>query len=170
MAAKSLGTYVCTDPAYIGVGDPTVVDTTQAYPLGTIVKARDVGSTAYGEVELIYLKGGTNVAARSVVTIGSDFSTTLIAARAKGAVAVSLAAVDETTKYGWFVCRGKAAAASDGVSDASACYIDGTAGRVDDAAVAGDQIIGMQTASADDTNTCVVNMLSRPAVADFDNA
>jgi len=168
MAAKALGTYVCLNR--VGVGDPTVVDTAQGYPLGTIVRAVDVGPTAYGEVELIYLKGGTSVAARSVVTINSDWSTTLIAARAKGAVAVSLAAVDATTKYGWFVCKGKAAAASDTVADAAACYIDGTAGRIDDAAVAGDQVIGMQTASADDTNTCVVNMTGRPAVADFDNA
>lgn len=167
MAAKTLGTYVALNLA--GVADPTNVDTTKAWPLGTRCKARDVGSTAYGEVELMYVAGGTNVAARSVVTIASDFSTVLIAARAKGAVGVALSAIDSTSKYGWVVIRGKAAAASDTVSDASACYIDGTAGRVDDAAVAGDQIIGMQTASADDTNTCVVNMLCNPAVADFDN-
>lgn len=154
----------------IGVVDPTTVDTTKSWPLGTRCKARDVGSTAYGEVELMYLAGGTNVAARSVVTILDDFTTVLVAARAKGAVAVALSALDATTKYGWMVIRGKAAAASDSVSAAAQCYIDGTSGRVDDAVVAGDFIAGMITASADDTNTCVVNMVSNPVVTDADNA
>lgn len=168
MAAKVVGTYVALRPA--GIGDMSVIGTTELVPVGTRVKARDMGTTAYGECELIYLKGGTSVAARSVVTINDDFTTTLIAARAKGAVAVSLGAVDATTKYGWFVVLGKAAAASDTVTTGTPLYIDGTAGRVDDAAVAGDQIIGMWAASGDDTNTIVVNMLTYPAVADYDNA
>lgn len=170
MAAKAVGTYVSIDPM-IGVEDLTTIGTTQLWPLGTIIKARDTSaSTAYGDVEMMYLKGGTNVAARSVVTIASDFTTVLIAARAIGAVAVSIGAVDATTKYGWFVVKGKAAAASDGVTTALPLYVDGTAGRVDDSAVAGDQIIGMVAASGDDTNTVVVNMLTYPSVADFDNA
>lgn len=169
MAAKVVGTYVPTDET-VGVEDLTTIGTTQLWPLGKIIKARDTGTTAYGDVEMMYLKGGTNVAAKSVCTVNSDMSTTLIAARAKGAVVVSIGAVDATTKYGWFVCRGKAAAASDGVTDAAALYIDGTAGRVDDAAVAGDQIIGAVAASGDDTNTIVINLVAYAAVADFDNA
>lgn len=170
MAAKVVGTYVSID-TLVGVEDVTTIGTTQLWPLGTTIKARDMSSsTAYGDVELMYLKGGTNVAARSCVSINDDFTTTLIAARAKGAVAVSLGAVDATTKYGWFVVKGKAAVASDGVTTGTPMYIDGTAGRVDDAAVAGDQIIGMWAASGDDTNTIVCNMLTYPAVADFDNA
>lgn len=170
MAAKAVGTYVPTSLT-VGVEDLTTIGTTQLWPLGTVIKARDTSaSTAYGDVEMMYLKGGTNVAAKSVVTINSDMSTTLIAARAKGSVAVSIGAVDATTKYGWFVVKGKAAAASDGVTDAAALYIDGTAGRVDDAAVAGDQIIGAVAASGDDTNTIVINLVNYAAVADFDNA
>lgn len=169
MAAKTVGTYVSTD-RMMGVEDTSTIGTTQLWPLGTVIKARDTGSNTYGDVELMYLKGGTSVAAKSVVSINSDWSTTLIAARAKGAVAVSIGAVDATTKYGWFVVKGKAAAASDVIADTTPCYIDGTAGRVDDAAVAGDLIIGMVAASADDTNTCVVNMVTYPSVADFDNA
>lgn len=169
MAAKVVGTYVSVDRT-LGIEDLTTIGTTQLWPLGTVIKARDTGSTAYGDVEMIYLKGGTNVAARSVVSISDDWTTVLIVARVKGAVAVSIGAVDATTKYGWFVCKGKAAVACDTIAAGAACYIDGTAGRIDDAAVAGDQVIGMWAATADDTNTCVVNMLTYPAVADFDNA
>lgn len=168
MAAKTVGTYKSLDLP--GVSDMTTVDTAKSWPLGTRCKVRDLGSTDYGEGEAIYLAGGTNVAARSVVTINDDYTTTLIAARAIGAVAVSLAAVDATTKYGWFITRGKAAAASDTVSAAAPCYIDGTAGRIDDAAVAGDSIPGMRTVTADDTNTCVVNLAGNCAVGDWDNA
>ncbi len=168
MAAKAVGTYVATDLLGVDLHD---ISTTKQFPLGTVTKGRDMSSTtAYGECEFMYLAGGTNVAAKSVVSISDDFTTVLIVARVKGAVAVSLGAVDATTKFGWFVIKGKAAAASDGVTTGTAMYIDGTAGRVDDAAVAGDQIIGMWAASGDDTNTVVVNMLTYPAVADFDNA
>lgn len=170
MAAKVVGTYIPTDPM-VGVEDLTTIGTTQLWPLGTVIKARDASSsTAYGDVEMMYLKGGTNVAARSVVSIASDWTTVLVAARAIGGVAVSIGAVDATTKYGWFVVKGKAAAASDTVSAGGACYIDGTAGRVDDAAVAGDQIHGMICATDSDTNTCVVTMTTYPAVADMDNS
>ncbi len=119
---------------------------------------------------MIYLAGGASVAARSVVTIFGDYTTVLIAARAIGAVAVSIGAVDATTKYGWFVCRGKAAAASDGVTTGLPLYADGTAGRVDDSAVAGDAVHGMVAASGDDTNTCVVLMVTNPTIGDTDNA
>lgn len=168
MAAKTVGTYQPISPA--GVEDTSTIGTTQLWPLGTIIKARDIGSTAYGDVELIYLKGGTNVAARSVCYVTDEWAAVLIAARAKGMVVVSLGAVDSTSKYGWFVCRGKAAAQSDTVSAAAAAYIDNTSGGVDDSAVAGDQIIGMWIDTDSDTSTCVVNMVTYAAVADFDNA
>lgn len=169
MAAKTVGTYVSTDQR-VGFEDLSTIGTTQLWPLGTTIKARDTGTTAYGDVEMMYLKGGTSIAARSVVTILDDWTVALIAARAKGAVAVSIGAVDATTKYGWYVVKGKAAAACDTIAAAAQCYIDGTSGRVDDLVVAGDAIHGMYAATADDTNTCVVNMLTYPAVTDADNA
>lgn len=169
MAAKAVGTYVSTDLT-MGVEDLTTIGTTQLWPLGKTITARDTGTTAYGDVEMIYLKGGTSVAAKSVVTILDDYTTALIAARGKGAVAVSIGAVDAGTKYGWFVCRGKAAVACDTIAAAAQCYIDGTSGRVDDAVVAGDFITGMWSNTADDTNTCVVTMVTKPVVTDADNA
>lgn len=168
MAAKVAGSWKVLSP--IGFGSLDQVDTTARFTLGTKCRARDAGSTAYGEGEFIYLKGVTSTARGSVVAIKGDYSTELVAARSRSALAVALGAVDATTKYGWYQIRGVGVALCDaGIVDAAGLYIDGTSGRVDDTAVAGDAVIGMRAASTDDTNTCLVNMVY-PAVADFDNA
>lgn len=167
MAAKTAGTWVALDKA--GYGAFTDVDTTARFALGDRVKVKDVGSTAYGYGELIYLLGVASTVRGSVVTINDDWGTALITARAKGAVAVALAATVAAT-YGWYQILGKGVASCDTVADGAACYIDGTDGRIDDAAVAGDQVIGMWTSSADDTATCLVTMATYPATADYDNA
>lgn len=168
MAAKTGGTWKSID--LIGVEDMTTVGTTKLWPLGQRCKAQDVGSTAYGFGDFVYAAGCTSTARGSVVLIGDSYDTTLLAARDKGAVGLALAAVDATTKFGWYQVRGKGVALCDTVAAAAPCYIDGTSGRIDDAAVAGDQVIGMRTVSADDTSTCVVNMVTFAATADFDNA
>ena len=169
MAAKTAGTWQVLSPVGL-VSNLTDVDTTAVVSVGTRCTARDMGATAYGDGEFIYLTGVASTVRGSVVTITDTWGTALIAARGIGAVGVALAIVDATTKYGWYQTLGKGVAACDTVAANAACYIDGTAGRVDDSAVAGDQIIGMRTVTSDDTGTCVVNMVVRPSVADFDNA
>lgn len=168
MAAKVAGSWQVLEP--IGVADLTNVDTTAAHTLGKRCKAQDKGTTAYGFAEFIYCKGVASVARGSVCLIADDFSVTLIAARAIGAVGIALGAVDAATKFGWFQVLGKGVALCDTVAAAAACYIDGTSGRIDDAAVAGDAVQGMRTNTSDDTGTCVVTMSSYPLVGDFDNA
>lgn len=168
MAAKTAGTWVACGPV-VGINPDSTVGTTQLYPLGFRVKARDMGSTAYGEGEFIYLQGVASTARGSVVLITDDWGTTLITARDKGAVAVALGA-NVASNYGWYQILGKGVAACDTVADGAACYIDGTDGRIDDAAVAGDCVLGMRTSSADDTSTCLVTMSAYPTVGDFDNA
>lgn len=168
MAAKTAGTWIVYDR--IGVGDLTAFGTTLLYPLGTKVKAEDKGSTAYGLGEFIYLEGVGSTVRGSVVYVTDEWATVLVVARGMGAVAVSLSANAAAASYGWYQILGKAVAACDTVADAAPCYIDGTAGRIDDAAVAGDAVMGMRTASADDTSTCIVTMATYPSVADFDNA
>jgi hypothetical protein len=120
--------------------------------------------------EFVYLSGVTSCARGSVCLITDGWGTSLIAARAIGAVCVSLGAVDASTKYGWFQVRGQAVALCDTVAAAAPCYIDGTSGRIDDLAVAGDAVQGMRTVTSDDTGTCVVNMTGPCLVGDFDNA
>lgn len=170
MAAKVAGTWAVIAPA--GYGNLDQVDTTQRFPLGTRCRAKDTGATDYGEGEFIYLAGVTSCARGSVVTITTGHVAVLAVARAKGAVAWALGAVDAVTKWGWFQVRGKGVALCDAtIADGAPLYIDGTAGRCDDTAVAGDCIIGLIAASADDTNTIVVQAVSTyPATADFDNA
>lgn len=169
MAAKTQGTWVATDR--IGIPPLSNVDTTKVADLGTRVKAKDVGSTTgYGEADFVYVAGATGLAAGDVVNIGSGYVVSKVTARSKGSVAVMISAVDAATKYGWAQRRGKGVAKCDaGISDGAALYIDGTDGRVDDTAVAGDCIAGMVAASTDDTNTCLV-ILAEPSTADYDNA
>lgn len=167
MAAKSQGTWQALGK--VGINPDGTVGTTQLYPLGFKIRARDVGTTAYGEGEFIYLQGVASTVAGSAVLITDTFGTSLLTARDKGAVALALGAC-VASNYGWYQIFGKGVAACDTVAANAACYIDGTNGRVDDAAVAGDAILGMRTVTADDTSTCVVNMATYPAVGDFDNA
>lgn len=168
MAAKTAGTWAVIEP--MGFGNLTDVDTVKRVPLGTRCKARDVGSTAYGEAEFIYLAGVTSTARGSVVLITTAYTTALVAARTIGNLAVALAAVDAATKFGWYQVRGQGVALCDAtIADGAALYIDGTSGRIDDTAVAGDAVMGMRAASADDTNTIVV-VMDYPKTGDFDNA
>lgn len=166
MAAKTAGTWQVYEP--VGIADLTVVDTTAAWPLGKRCKARDNGSTDYGFGEFIYLSGVTSTARGSLVLITDTFGTSLSAARAKGAMAVALAAVDTTSKYGWYQILGKGVVLCQTVSANLPAYL-AASGTIDDSAVAGDVIGGMRTVTADDTSTCVVNMSTYPVCLDGDN-
>lgn len=167
MAAKSQGTWQATRPAGITVDG--AVGTTKLYPLGTRVQAKDTGSTDYGSGEFIYLQGVASTAAGSVVHISTAYTTALVAARGIGPVAVALGAC-VASNYGWYQIAGKGVALCDaGITDGAGLYIDGTSGRVDDTAVAGDAVSGMRASSTDDTNTCLV-VMNYPSTADFDNA
>jgi len=144
-----------TGPTQVHHGDTTVVDTTLKHALGTRVWDKDGN-------EYIYLKGVASVTINSVVSFDEVHQTALIAANAVGRVAVAMASVVADT-YGWFMIYGKTTAKSDTVAADTAAYIDGTAGRVDDAAVAGDLIHGMIIRSADTANLATVE-LSYPYV------
>ncbi len=168
MAAKVAGTWVVTEP--IGIEPLTTIGTTQLWPLGKRCKAWDKGSTAYGYGEFVYLAGVASTVRGDVCVITGVGAVTLAAAAAKGAVCLALGAVDAATKFGWFQVLGKGVARCDSTIAADApLYIDGTTGRCDDTAVAGDLITGMTAFGADDTNTIVVNMASYPSVSNFDN-
>lgn len=167
MAAKVAGTWQAINE--IGVGDLTVTGTTQLYDLGKRVRAKDMGSTGYGWGEFIYLTGVTSTARGSLVLIKDAYGTSLSAARDKGALAIALSANDATTKYGWYQILGTGVVLCQTVAANAPAYL-AASGTIDDAAVAGDQIIGMRTKTSDDTSTCVVTMACYPATADFDNA
>lgn len=133
------------------------VDTVKNYRLGT--RRRLNGN------EYVYLAGVTSTAANSVVSYDEVGATLLLAANAVGRVAVAQAAVDSTSKYGWYCIYGTCNASTDTVAADKACFIDGTSGRVDDAVVTGDLVVGMVTRSADTSNVASVE-LNYPFVTD----
>lgn len=169
MAAYTVNTYQPLDRAGLNQNIGTT-SATQLHKLGERVKAKDVSGTR-GYAEFIYLKGVVNTVVGSVALIKGDYTTSLAAARDKGALALATAAI-VANNYGWYQIKGvgvAAVAANQAVVADAPMYLAG-GGALDDAVVAGDQVIGCRAASAHDTDTCLVNMACNPATADFDNA
>jgi hypothetical protein len=112
----------------IGV-DLTKVYTTEEFTLGTCVKAKDTGSTAYGVGEFIFLKGVASTIAGSFVTLNQDNHTTaLLAANAIGPVALSMSANVAATTFGWYQIYGKGVGkVLAAFADNANCYATGTA-------------------------------------------
>lgn len=137
--------------------DTTTIDTTQQLPTGTRAKDKDGN-------EYVYLKGVASTTANSVVTFDEAHTTALITANAVGRVAVAMAAT-VASNWGWYCIHGTTTAKCDTIADNKACYIDGTDGRVDDAVVAGDLVVGMISRSTDSSNLCTVE-LNYPCVND----
>lgn len=146
-----------TAPAQAFHGDTSKVDTSQQVTLGT--RAQDTTGGEY-----IYLKGVASTTAGSWVTFDENYATALLAANAVGPVAIAMAAIDATTEFGWYQIYGKnTIARSDTIAADAPLYIDATAGRVDDAGVAGDWISGAVSATADTANVATV-WISHPFV------
>lgn len=163
MAAKTAGTWASVEK--LGYGRFDEFGTTLLYPLGTRVKVKDVGTTDYGYGELIYLQGIGSTVRGSVVTINDNWLTALVVADAKGGVGVALSAC-VASNYGWYQILGRGVATSETtIVDGTQAYVGATAGYIDDAATAGDQIIGMIISSTTDTSTCLVTMTTYPALA-----
>ena len=154
---------------FVNPQDIDVNSATQQVVLGTIIRATDAASTAYGAGEFIYLKGLDDTAVGEVVHYNSDdWSTTLAVANGVGPIAVAMSAC-VTGEFGWYQISGKGAASVlAGFADDADCYLTSTAGSVDDANVAGDYIRGMKGASAINTpSTGLAEVeLSRPETAD----
>lgn len=121
---------------------PTVVHDAQKYAKGTI------GIDNAGN-EYIYLPGVTSVVAGDVVVYDEDYATTRLAPDEVGPAAIATAAVDATTEFGWFGRKGIFSVNSDTVAADKALFIDTGAGRVDDASVAGDIILGLFSMTSD---------------------
>jgi len=146
--ALTAGTWVVTNTV-IGTQPITDRDTVQNHPLGTIVQAKDVGTTNYGVGEFIYAKGVASCAAKDWVGIPSD-NFTLVRAVANGNYPVGVAMAALTASYyGWVQITGKALGnCLTQFADNGYVYLTATAGSIDDASVAGDWISGAVGASS----------------------
>ena len=123
-------------------------------------RARDASGNEY-----VFLGGAANVAAGVHVTFDEAGAVTLLAANAIGPVAVALGAVTAGLR-GWYQIYGVCTVAStDTIAADKPMFIDGTAGRVDDAVVTGDLVLGEFSMTADTSNVATV-FLSYPFVTD----
>lgn len=151
-----------TGVASILSGDTTVVDTTQRFPL--LTRARDLSGNEY-----IYLKGVANTALGSWVTYDEVGVTALLAANAKGFVAVAMAAI-VANSYGWYCVFGsvEAKVVNNTAADTS-CGRETEDGSVGDGRVAGDEIIGaiVRDANATGATAAVTCQISYPIVNDI---
>lgn len=148
-----------TAPAQAFESDTTTLDSAAQHALGT--RARDASGNEY-----IYALGVASTVEGSWVSWGaSTYQTALLASSAIGFVGIAQAATVAST-YGWYMIWGyEATTASDTVAGAGVLYIDGTAGRVDDAVVAGDLIYGAISTAADTSNVLPA-IISYPYVND----
>ena len=127
------------------------VSTTQKHQLGVIVQCKDA---TLGSAEFIYLKGVASTVVGSIVNYDDTWQTALDTAAVSGPsrpLAVAMAAVDATTKFGWYQISGKAVVKAGTVADNGNVYATGTPGTVDDAVVDGDMVHLAKFASADGT-------------------
>jgi hypothetical protein len=108
MTLLASGTWFPSEGGWIAPSRPGDVDTSQKMPLGTIRKFKH---PSYGEGEFIYLKGATSVAAYEPVTYSLQHVAVRTAASTGLNWAVSTAAVDAATKFGWFQISGMAISA-----------------------------------------------------------
>ena len=125
------------------VGNHDDVHTSQLNPLGAVREFSN-GNT------YIYLKGATSMAAGlTVVYQPGVWTAALIATTLKGAVAIASAAVDASTKYGWFLHIGaETITVRTACTSNTALFAGGVAGYVDVAGVKGDQILNAHIRNA----------------------
>lgn len=146
-------------------------DTTQMHAFGYRTRAFDA---TLGECEFVYVKGVASVTAgQTAFYVPHTGVTTVTGARSKGLLGVFMAVLSATTLFGWLQVKGVAEVQVAGTVVAGATvYLTGTAGKVDDAVVAGDIVYGANFATAD--GTPVANFarvsLDEPWVGDTDNA
>jgi hypothetical protein len=164
--------YVVTTPL-LGAQPIMQPSTTQNHPIGTIVRAVDVGTAQLGEGEFIYLKGIGSVAAGSVVSYDQSVPSCelLVDDGRIGQIAVAMAAV-VASNYGWFQISG--AAVAKYLTNAAInlqAYVTATPGSISSDIVTGDVITGANFKTAVDlagTKTAAgftTVQLSRPSVA-----
>lgn len=131
----------------------TEVHTSAQFPVGTRMAGADGN-------EYVYLKGVADTTAGSWVSWNAVAGTTaLLAGNAVGQVGIAMAAI-VADRWGWYQIYGiNTQAKTDTVAANKQLYIDGTAGRADDANVAGDLIVGALSITADTSNVATVRLI-----------
>lgn len=153
-------TYAIT--SLVGAQPIATTSTTQAHPIGTVIRAID---PTYGEGEFIYLKGVASTVVGDLVVYDTKANTTTRAvAGSRGPAAVAMSA-NVASQYGWYQIGGSAVVKAGTVADGGNVYLTATAGTIDDAVVAGDKVDGARLKSADGTPSAgfAIVQLARPS-------
>lgn len=150
--------------ALAGMQPIAVTDTVQNHKLGTIVTAED---PTYGAGEFIYLKGVASTAVGSLVDFDTYLGTTTLAPATTGTgpVAVAMSA-NVANQYGWYQISGAAVVKAPNAMTpgADVFMLAATPGSVDDAAVAGEQILSAKVSTTTGTPSAgfAVIQINRP--------
>ena len=141
----------------VGTSQPIdATSTTQKHPLRHVVTCRDTSVNDRGEAKFVYMGGLDTTAAGNLVFLDGDL-TELTVANGVGPAAVAMSACP-TNSFGWYQLTGQAIITSGTVSDNAQMYVTASAGSIDDAIVAGDEVIGCRSMGASDTGQtlCVI--------------
>lgn len=160
----------------VGGQDIETTSTTQRHPLGTIVRAKDIGDTNYGAGEFIYLLGVANTLAGCIVKYDASTYQTALADNTKYSnqpVAIAMSA-NVAAAYGWYQIEGMAQARKTAVKFAPqvAAYASATAGQIKSTASIGTQIRnarGANLATVTSTASNVTLLINRPYISGSDN-
>lgn len=128
--------YKTYDGSILGTSSLTGEDTSATTQLGTIVKAFDSSTSAYGEAEFVYVKFTGNVTAGDFVLV-DRFAKTCVASptsATKGNYGITMAThstAATTAVYGWVMIRGVHDAANVATGQTAGTLLTGTgtAGR-----------------------------------------
>lgn len=136
--------------------DGTTVPIPMMYP-GMKLEAYD---PSYGAAEFVLAYGVAGLQIGDAVRIGGGYATTRTVASVRGTIGISMAANTDPTALSWFCVRGQVPAR---VAAATAIntplFVTATAGSLDDAVVAGDNVVGATAATAQSATvrTAVLN-------------
>src|SRR3990167_3345419 len=133
-------------------GDTTVIDTVQKHAF--LTRAMDENGNEY-----IYLTGVGSTILGSNVTYDEAFLTTLLVTNAVGPVAVAMAIIDSTSKYGWYCIYGECEAAlAASCADNAKLGFETTSGYAGDGCAAGDAITGAVSRDATSGSAAVATV------------
>ena len=137
--------------SHAGMQPLTATETTQKHPLGFCVEATD---PTLGMGTFIYLKGIASTVVGSLVDYDQFLGTTALAPATTGVgpVAVAMSA-NVASQWGWYQIVGAAAVKAPNAMTVGAdvFMLAATPGSVDDAAVAGEQILGAKVSTTTGT-------------------
>ena len=102
--------------------------------------------------EYVYLTGVASTVANDWVAYDEVFITTRTVANVKGGIAIAQAAVDSTSKYGWYGIWGSFTGNVATGADNANVWVTSTAGRVDNTDVAVDILTNTLQRSATASN------------------